>query len=197
MSSKLKAQFSGEGDRDNVYHNKKHVHPSYEDFVDGALYAFTYNPIDQPNVSSDDGSPEYSWYCFMKNFFKNYKTFRVQLYIEISTTGRWHLHGYLHLLNRFLFCMKDLKSLQQYGTVAIKPIDNYIEWHAYCVKQQTEMQLFLQDSFKIGKEPCYYSNYDSDSMILINEFDNKLIGAYDQYYCYYTEPLKALNRRKL
>lgn len=120
-----------------------------EDLVNGQLYAITFNPAEQPDLSAPNGILD--WWGEQNHLFHRITGAIVHLYCETSKTGRLHFHGFIKVKNRVKFCIFDVPILQKNGKTCIKTIglpdqcvfEQYGEWITYCLKQQNDMQELL------------------------------------------------------
>jgi hypothetical protein len=115
-----------------------------EDVQIGKCYAFSYNPISQPKIGRINSVKE--WYDIYTKFFgiECMKGSTYQLYVEISSTGRFHFHGIIKILDRMNFYTNDTASLIGAGTSAMKEIESDEIWEKYIMKQQFFIQPYLQ-----------------------------------------------------
>lgn len=143
-----------------------------EDIDMSALYAITYNPKDQPDLALSQGFID--WWLDQKKLLTNLRGCNVRLFLEISKTGRHHFHGFIKITNRVKFAVYDTPKLQKEGSTCIKPIafgpdenkfDHFIEWFAYCLKLQNDMQDYIHDQIT----PVFKkNNINADSWLTIN-----------------------------
>lgn len=152
----------------NGFQKKKQNFLPFEEMVDNGIYAFTYNPIDQPRLEDPLGISD--WYSSMKYLFQKLKYARVYLYTEVSKTGRWHFHGFIIIKNRLKFQVFDIQNLMPYGTSCIKVIpttDDYANWLAYCHKQQNEMNDLLTEQLYCTIDPKILKERNPDGVLAI------------------------------
>lgn len=146
----------------------KHVLLSYDELENGCMYAFTFNPSDQPKPSC---LGVHEWYGEMKGFFNGMQYSKYRLYTEVSKTGRFHFHGFIKIINRLKFCIKEVNQLTTFGTVCIKRLktmEDYLEWLAYCNKQQNEINDYLTEEIYCTIDPKVLKNRNEDGIILID-----------------------------
>lgn len=111
-------------------------------FID-AVYAFNHNPEAQPKIGKLNSVKE--WFDTMELLFTkvcNHSKFKLN--VEISSTGRYHFHGYISVVDIIGFYTKDVKSLIQSGTSIMKVIDKESDWEEYIWKQKGFIQPHLQ-----------------------------------------------------
>lgn len=120
----------------------KNVFVKPENVVVKKLYAFNYNPEAQPKVGKLNSVKEW-WELIEYIVCGNMRYCNVKLYCEISSTGRYHFHGYIRLTEIYGFYTIDNPLLVQHGTVVMKEIEND-DWEDYILKQQYFMQTALQ-----------------------------------------------------
>lgn len=115
-----------------------------EDIEIGKAYAFSYNPSAQPIPSKVNSIKE--WFDIEYNVFQSVLQYcEVNLYVEISPTGRFHFHGIIIIRNAVQFIIRDVQHLTGLGTSVIKEVDKPEVWAEYITKQQDRMQKLLQD----------------------------------------------------
>lgn len=107
-------------------------------------YAFSFNPLLQPNFARALGVKD--WFDQMNNLFSHIcSNSKFRMYVEISSTGRWHLHGIIVISDQYGFYTKDVKSLIDQGSSCMKVIEDINIWEEYMLKQQIFMQKALHD----------------------------------------------------
>lgn len=125
-----------------------------------AIYAFSYNPLAQPS-SQKDGL--LTWFNVMTNLFEQCTNAYFHLYVEISSTGRFHFHGQITVNKVYEFYTIDIKSLMLNGTSCMKKIDlTDLGWEDYIYKQQKFMQPALQ-KYLIGPLEDRQGNIEIDT----------------------------------
>lgn len=121
----------------------KDVFLKVEEISEKEIYAFSYNPVAQPQIGRIESLKV--WLDVMDNMFRSVcKNSNYLLYIELSPTGRWHFHGYINIMDIYEFFCSDIHTLMSNGTSYMKCIDDNEEWYKYCTKQQLIMQPKLQ-----------------------------------------------------
>lgn len=111
----------------------------FEDIKLKKVYAFTLNPKDGGNTSSQlllrqdayvlreiKGSFGAIAHCL--------KSAKITLKTEASATGRIHYHGWVVIYDHIQW-ISEIKMLCNLGTVCIKEITEEKEWNEYCSKQ--------------------------------------------------------------
>lgn len=123
------------------YNNRPHKCPSPEDMDE--LMAFTFNPNFTP---WDDKIMDMSTYNNeLVEVFSKLKYCKIKMYHEISCSGKWHLHGYIHIDNKMKFTLFDYKVLQDNGVFEIDYINDKNIWKEYVYKQKDLMLELLKD----------------------------------------------------
>lgn len=98
-------------------------------------YAFTYNPCDKYQhfgainrlkLCIDDLS---ICIVFASNIYK------IEVWPELSSKGRFHIHGFIRIMDPIIFYTYSAPALMTKGTVVIKEIADYDGWQQYCNKQ--------------------------------------------------------------
>lgn len=138
-----------------------------EEMSNGTTYAITYNPQSQPDLNELNGFVD--WWGEQEELFARLKGCKIRLYCETSKTSRLHFHGFLLITNRVKFALYSVPVLQKRGSTVVKPFDSvegYVEWLAYCLKIQNDMQDFIISEFS----PKFNVIEKSDS--------NKIVSSY-------------------
>lgn len=124
---------------------KKHSCVKPEDMVTFHRYSFSYNPEDQPDVQRFYCMKllEYeSWFGRYYDIFDSLKYSSVRTFVEISSQGRIHFHGYIKINDIYQFFFHDMKKLKCYGTFEIDQITDPLKWDLYIKKQKHFMEEF-------------------------------------------------------
>lgn len=110
-----------------------------EDIDPLKYYTFSYNPEEQPlferfykmklNNLAD-------WSNKMKQIFDSLRYAKIEVNLEVSRRGRFHMHGVIKISMPLEFVIHDLKMLAHYGTYEIDSITDNEKWVKYCCKQQ-------------------------------------------------------------
>jgi len=137
------------------YNNRMHKLPSPEDMIIDALMSFTYNPLITPYDKDILDMPTYV--NELMETFKKLKYCKIKLYHEISSTGKFHLHGYIKIEDPMRFTIFDFPKLKTEGTLEIDIINDTTTWAKYVFKQLHLMKPFC-DSQKV---PPSIDNIDS------------------------------------
>lgn len=148
--------------------SKKQTILPYEELEDGCVYAFTYNPIDQPKPGA---LGELEWFDEMRQFFYGLQYSKYRLYTEVSKTGRWHFHGLIKITDRLRFTIREIGQLMTFGNLCMKRFkttDDHMNWLAYCNKQQNELQDYLTGAIYCTIDPKVLKNRNEDGIILID-----------------------------
>lgn len=134
-----------------------------EEVVLGTEYAFTLNPVAQPQIGKLNSFKE--WYDLFEHVFRDCCiASEYRLYIEISPMGRFHFHGKIKIINIMNFYIYDVKTLTNDSTCVIKVMEDPDEWETYYLKQQQFMQDYLRkELFSLFERP-------KANLILINTF---------------------------
>lgn len=145
------------------YNNRPHKLPSPEDMSD-ELMSFTYNPNFIPpykNFILDMAT----YYNELIQLFSSMKYCKVKLYHEISCQGKWHLHGFIKVLDKMKFVLFDLPVLKDKGVFEIDIIGDKDGWNKYIFKQK-ELMVELLAEYKIP-----YAIDNIDSKLLLKKID--------------------------
>lgn len=131
--------------------NQKHKLIKPEDLRVGCWYAFSPNPEDVPDETECLSFKK--WWDEHVERFKSYKSMKVRLFCEYSCMGKFHFHGFIKIVNKHLFYLKDCKDMIKYYALEMDCIGNknddhyehYMQWLCnYCLKNQLDMQPYLE-----------------------------------------------------
>lgn len=106
------------------------------------VYAFNFNPEGQPKIGRLNSLKD--WFNIYGKLLTNLTGAAVKMYVEISSTGRYHFHGYIKILNIVRFYTKDVHELILNGTSVMKVIESENDWEEYVLKQQSFIQPHLK-----------------------------------------------------
>lgn len=173
--------------------NSKNQFLPYERLNTKQMYAFTFNPEAQPVLDHPIGVK--NWWENMTEFFDELKHCEVRMYCEVSTTGRWHLHGFIHITDKLRFTIYDIPKITSKGSSKIDIMDtsdDYITWLIYCNKQQNEIQDYLTEHLYCEVDPKSHKYKNSDGIIQIT--NKKSITSKDfQTHIYQKQITKLYN----
>lgn len=96
-------------------------------------YAFTINLSDPYQYWKDPDRMEKSIRYYKKVLSSQH--YEYKLYIEVSSTGRIHGHGYIWINDPYNFCLFDVPQLVEKATIVIKEVDDVDKWESYIIKQ--------------------------------------------------------------
>ncbi len=111
----------------------KHVLPQLEEYVLNKKYALSLNPCRQYKLNRLAKQISFLLKVFQNEKYRDY--FKIELYPELSSTSRFHWHGYLIISNIFLFVRDVVPCIVDEYTVNIKDITDKDVWFKYCTKQ--------------------------------------------------------------
>lgn len=123
--------------------NQRNQIPKFETLDPKTQYAFTYAPSDRQQFWGEPNRFELFKGKISTWFMSVLKTTTIKVRIELSPSGRLHLHGYITILDKMDFYLYLIPKLSDYGTIAIKPITDPFDWEAYCNKQNIDEWLYL------------------------------------------------------
>lgn len=118
----------------------------YDEIENGGIYAFTWNPLQQPILTDPLGVSD--WYHTQREFLTTLKGCSLRMFIEVSKKGRWHFHGFIKIIDRLRFSIYAAPKLCEYGASKMDILhttDDYAKWLIYCNKQQNEMNDLLTE----------------------------------------------------
>lgn len=130
----------------NGFNNRMHKLPSPEDMDTDKLMSFTFNPLITPYDKDILDMPTYV--NELMDTFKRLKYCRIKLFHEISSTGKFHFHGYIKIEDPMRFTIFDFPKLKPEGTLEIDHINDSAVWAKYALKQVNIMKPFC-DSQKV------------------------------------------------
>lgn len=113
------------------------------------LMTFTFNPNFTP---WDEKIMDITTYHNdLMDVFGQLKYCKIKLYHEISSSGKWHLHGFIIITDKMKFTLFDFKILKEHGTFEVDTITDMIKWKEYVFKQRNLMIPLLEE-YKIPYE---------------------------------------------
>lgn len=121
--------------------NQLHKAIKPEQCVVGQRYAFSFNPLDQPKFVQFH-KVTLTTYTDWQNGVRKHLSFKhakVNVFMEISSKGRLHYHGFIIIQNIVKFYLHDLPRLRMEGSYEIDTISDLPIWHEYLVKQKSFM----------------------------------------------------------
>lgn len=143
----------------NGYNNRPYKCISPEDMPDDLL-TFTFNPNFTP---FDDNIMDMATYSNeLVEIFKRLKYCKIKLVHEISSSGKWHLHGYIQITNKLKCVLFDLRILREHGLYEIDTITDKEIWKNYVYKQKPLMTELLGE-YKIP----YMYNTMEDKLYIV------------------------------
>lgn len=104
----------------------------------GEMYSFTVNPPDDEKAVGK--SYVLNDHTRMIALVQKLRYSYVELYPELSPTGRLHYHGYLMMEDIFGFYSHDIKIISKWGNFKLDTIGNLQDWINYVQKQMSIMQ---------------------------------------------------------
>lgn len=131
-----------------------------EECVKGVWYSFSYNPQAQPMLEAINkvdpfGCNLQDWYKEEISSFCRLKYCDIECRLEISSRGRFHVHGRIRVKDVIRFFSVDLRRMQARGSYEIDRINDPIKWDLYCRKQSEVMSDFCE-----SEGICYlYRNF--------------------------------------
>ena len=124
------------------YHKPRNISIKPEDIILNKQYAFSLNPNEQIGISCQKYvyfkryvNTYHDWVNQQEKFIKTIKGAEIDVVIEVSQLGRLHFHGYIKIINPFLFYIKEIPLLKHHGTFVIKEIKEPEVWKEYLKKQ--------------------------------------------------------------
>lgn len=123
----------------------KYVAPKFETIIQGQGYAISINPLDEYKVSQTPQMWVRRQYDALQQITRGVT---MELYPEVSPTGRFHFHGYITINDKWEY-VKTLHGLAVYGTYCIKPIQltasgEDVDWKAYVTKQSKDWKYLFR-----------------------------------------------------
>lgn len=123
-------------DKKSKYGSKCNIH--LENAKVGDIYALTVNPIDDEKAVGK--SYILNDHTRMIALVQKLRYAYVELYPEISPTGRLHYHGYLIIEDIFGFYSHDIRIISKWGNFKLDTIADLQIWVNYVQKQMSIMQ---------------------------------------------------------
>jgi len=112
------------------------------------LYAFSFNPEDQPTGA---GAGVYKlnaikdFHIEIADKFHKLHNCEVEIVPELSRNGRWHYHGTILIKHVIKFFVYDMPKLKLMGTYEIDSIESQTKWDEYVFKQKHYMQPYMRE----------------------------------------------------
>lgn len=118
----------------------KCIPPDYVEI--GMKYAFSFNPIQQPPNTYSETLTQYNeWNKLQHKFFSELKYCKFALYLDMSSLGRLHYHGYIIINDICNFFFKDIPNIGKHGSYEIDFIKDHVIWETYVMKSKTKMSI--------------------------------------------------------
>lgn len=109
----------------------------FENMQTNTLYAITINPNDDYQCWNNiDRIKDFISKTKSTILNINKDTAYLELYLELSPTGRLHYHGYLKLHEKINFYTNMIHKLQHIAHVDIDTLDDSGKWEEYVLKQR-------------------------------------------------------------
>lgn len=153
--------------------------PEMETMEKDGVYTFSLSPDYSLNTNVDYKLSLQTWYKKIEGYLNELNFSDVYLHVELSHTGRPHLHGYIGVLDVVGFYAVDLPLLQKIGTYAIKHIgfakdveaEEWINAHDKWLKYMLKQEAFIAGIFRKRPYPMmtYNINKISKKDIVISE----------------------------
>lgn len=140
-------------------------------------YSFTFNPAKQPCDYKHDHIKSFRKYLNHNLDLLDYCT--IDVYCEMSKTGRFHYHGYITIHHIVSFILHDLPLLDKWCVYSIDTFYDWV-WIAYCYKQKHLMKYYCDRSdipYNINKHP--YASVSRD--MAIEGVNSRLGIPYESY----------------
>jgi len=117
------------------WQKKKNELIDMEDIDPKERYAFTFNPNDERQFFNKSNRLGLCISELEKVFYVK-SVYTLELYPEISKSGRFHVHGYIIIHDPVSWVLNIVHRLCKCGTVCIKKIDDGVKWQEYITKQK-------------------------------------------------------------
>lgn len=136
--------------------HQKQKAPKMEQYIINVIYAITLSPPDRRQLNGAKmikGNELETYKTLMENinedlqYFKKLKYSSLELYPELSPTGRLHYHGYIQIKDILKFTYHDLHLLNQISyeidTMSEDPCGIY-KYEQYVLKQKELWKPFIE-----------------------------------------------------
>lgn len=150
-NTNIKAQFS------SSLRKYSHVCPDPKLLKVNEPYAFSFNPASQPYEYQSNETIKGDiqiWTNCIISLLKSLRFCKVNIRPEISSNGRVHFHGTIHLLNIARFMLFDIPLIKDKGTFEIDTIKDPETWKTY----YTKGEFYMLDYCKEEKIPYILTN---------------------------------------
>lgn len=114
----------------------KNVLIDLEDININEVYAITFNPCDKHQHFRSGQRVTECMKDIEDSIFYSMTVYTVELYPELSKSGRFHVHGYIRIHDPVAWCLHHAHHLVSRGTLVIKKITEPPEWKKYVKKQK-------------------------------------------------------------
>lgn len=133
-----------------------HIFIKPEDVKTYHKYAFNLAPEYQPTQGKLNSFKE--WYDHFEHILRDICiASKYTMFVEISSKGRFHFHGYIEVHDIMNFYIFDVKTLMNNGTCVMKEIEDVTKWHEYIHKQEKFIQKYLKkELFSLLFQPMEY-----------------------------------------
>lgn len=129
-----KEKISGGGYSKGHFDRPKHDIIPLEGIDRNEFYAFTFNPCDSYQHFRSVERLRECYHDLKEKIFFNHIVY-YELYPELSSKGRFHVHGYIQIQNPVNFYLNVIPHLCAKGTMVIKLLNDSDVWGEYCHKQ--------------------------------------------------------------
>lgn len=112
-------------------------------------YTFTISPEDsmqywqEPNSLQREKKFYEQWTVFLKKHVAAYADYK--LHVEISRSGRLHMHGVIKFLSIKDFFLYSIQKLQNRAQIEIDSIEDMDVWTKYITKQQVMFPKLIEN----------------------------------------------------
>lgn len=163
-----------------THNNQPHKCIPIEEWDDDRLYAISLNPKDDLQFfgRSVDKRIMNSYLTLLHKAYIWKGIEHLKLFIETSSMGRLHWHGYIKVNNLEEFFLVTIPLMKKYGTFEIDHLNDKEKWETYCEKQVGLLNIPLEFSnpFNVYKAIEKHNKYLADKGITIVDRMNKVDG---------------------
>lgn len=159
------------------YNNRPHKIPDPKLLKIDELYSLSLNPGSNPvNYVPKNDTFQYNYRVYTNkiiNIINKCKNCKITMYPELSSSGKYHYHGYITILNIAYFMLYDIHILKQYSCFEIDIINDSKIWSEYVFKGKHYMEIFCKD------EKIPYKLITNMNTIGLKEEDKLFNASYD------------------
>lgn len=158
------------------YNNRPHKVPDPKELKVGVLYAISLNPGALPVIYAEkNDSFKYNYRHYTNTILNKINkcvNCNINVNPELSSSGKWHYHGWIKIQDLARFMLYDIKILKQYFCFEIDTIANEDKWREYVLKGEFYMKEFCES------EKIPYKIQTGDKLVKLTDNDKLFDVSY-------------------